>query len=235
MANCEDIRPLLGAYADAQLDALENDAVLVHLQQCGRCRQIVRDQQQVQHVLDSWQPPAVPSDAWADMGRRLRAELENKASPTVLKTRPRTDALEPTPESTPALRLVELEEPVRRAAVRPELRKAAAAAPLVTVVRIRPKRSSQRFMWVAHLVGAAAACLVLFFGLAASWTKTPQQAGPAQVVAPLKFTGTIALARPSDVTIMDIQTLDPNYNVVVDAGDTADTASVWVVPSREEG
>ena len=101
MATCEDIRPLLGAYADAQLDALETDAVVVHLEQCGRCRQTVRDQQQVQHVLDSWAPPAVEAAEWTEMGRRLRAELEGRGDPLVLKTRPRTEFLEPTPDQHP--------------------------------------------------------------------------------------------------------------------------------------
>jgi hypothetical protein len=41
-----------------------------------------------------------------------------------------------------------------------------------------------------------------------------------------------ALARADDVTIMDIQTMDPHYNVVLYAGDAADVAAVWVVPAN---
>jgi hypothetical protein len=241
MTNCEEVRPLLGAYADAQLGPLENDAVILHLEQCARCRQIVRDQQQVQHVLDSWQPPAVSNPAWAEMGKRLRTEFEGKAPPQVLKTRPHTDALEPTPTSTPALRLDEVRRaPARDTDVaRPDPRRfpakptpAPAAAPVVSVVRIRPKKPAQRFTWLAHLAGAAAAILVLVFALTSTWTETTK---PPIVQVAVTFSGPIALAQPGDVTIMDIQTLDPDYNVVVDTGDTSEAASVWVVSSREEG
>jgi hypothetical protein len=126
MALCEDIRPILGAYADGQLSPVENDAVVVHLEECGRCRQIVRDQQQVQHVLDSWAVPAISGAEWTEMGKRLRAEFEGAGESRVLKTRPHTEALEPTPVSTPALRPDEVREtPPRRAAetLRPEARR----------------------------------------------------------------------------------------------------------------
>jgi anti-sigma factor RsiW len=241
MTNCEEVRPLLGAYADAQLGPLESDAVVVHLEQCGRCRQIVRDQQQVQHVLDSWQPPAVSNQAWAEMGKRLRTELEGKAAPQVLKTRSHTDALESTPASTPTLRLDEARRTPSRNTdlARPEPRRwsakptpAPAAAPVISVVRVRPKRPAPRFTWVAHLAGAAAAVLVLFFALTSNWTET---AKPPATPLPVTFSGPIALAQPGDVTILDVQTLDPDYNVVVDTGDASEAATVWVVLSREEG
>jgi len=228
VAHCEEIRPLLGAYADGELDPIESDAVVAHLQQCGRCRQVVRDQQQAQHVFDSYQPPPVAASEWAAIGRRLRAELEGKGEPRVLKTRSRSEALEPTPVSTPALRPDEVRSEFRRDPdlKRPPSRPWAAAPPAaapLTILRPKPTRRHARNAWVAHAFGAAAAVFVVFLGLASPWL-TPDD----ETIEP------IVLAKPQDVIIMDIQTMDPDYNVVLYAGDAADVAALWVILNRRD-
>jgi hypothetical protein len=238
MTSCEDIRPILGAYADGQLSALENDAVVVHLEECGRCRQIVRDQQQVQHVLDAWALPAVSGAEWAEMGKRLRAELEEKGDPIVLKTRPHTEALDATPVSTPALAPDEVREPPQRPAepVRPAARRWWAktpaktpAAPTIlktTVVRV-PSHRALRFRWVAHGLGAAAAALLVYVS-AVSYNPEPVAPTPSPVKPPVEA---YALAQPLDVDVMDIEMLDPQYNVGVSGGDASEAVRVWVVLS----
>jgi len=237
VAHCEETRPLLGAYADGELDPIESDAVVAHLQQCGRCRQVVRDQQQAQHVFDSYQPPPVAASEWAEIGRRLRAELEGKGEPRVLKTRSRSEALEPTPVSTPALRPDEVRSARAAPADRSEFRRdpdlkrppsrpwaaaPPAAAPLA-ILRPKPTRRHARNAWVAHAFGAAAAVFVVFLSLASPWL-TPDD----ETIAP------IVLAKPQDVIIMDIQTMDPDYNVVLYAGDAADVAAIWVILNRRD-
>ena len=230
MANCEEIRPLLGAYADGELDPIESDAVVGHLQSCGRCRQIVRDQQQAQHVFDSYQPPPVAASEWAAIGRRLRAELEGKGEPRVLKTRSRSEALEPTPVSTSALRPDEVRSEFRRNLdlKRPPSRPWAAAPPPaaapLAILRPKPTRRHARNAWVAHAIGAAAAVFIVFLGLTSS-RLTPDD---EMRIAP------IVLAKPQDVIIMDIQTMDPDYNVVLYAGDAADVAALWVILNRRD-
>lgn len=239
MANCEEIRPLLGAYADGELDPIESDAVVAHLEQCGRCRQVVRDQQQAQHVFDSYQPPPVAAAEWTRIGRRLRAELEGKGEPLVLKTRSHSEALEPTPVAMPALAPDEVRSakaaPADRSEFRrdPELKRPTsrpwsaspppAAAPL-SILRTRAPRHHARRAWVAHALGAAAAAFVIFLALAPAWFVP----GNEEAIGP------ITLARPQDVVIMDVQTTDPDYNVVLYAGDAADVAAIWVVPIRQD-
>jgi hypothetical protein len=248
MASCDDIRPLLGAYADDQLDPVEADAVILHLEQCARCRQTVRDQQRVQHVMDSWQPPAVNDQEWAEMGRRLRAELEGRGQPLVLKTLPRTESLESTPVSTPALNPAEVREPFRRDAERPLTKPRQwwgkkstpsfapqGPAPATSILRVPPSRPQGRFNWVPHVVGAAAAGLILFVGAAAHWLE-PKPIPVPEPVAALTAAdfGPIALARPQDVAILNVQTMDPDYNVIIDAGNASDAATVQVIPSAGE-
>jgi len=239
MATCDDVRPLLGAYADKELEALEADAVATHLEQCGRCRQTVRDQQRVQHVLAGGEPPPVPDYRWDEIGKRLRAELEGTGKPAVLKTRPRIESLEPTPVSTPSLRAEELATPFARV---PEAPRAAPRAPStacppfggtarppsVTVLRVRPRRYRDRFGWAAHAVGAVAATLIIALGMAS------MQMGPG-LPAPAAALGPIALAGPKDVAIMNVEMTDPGYELVVSSGDADDVVTIYVVPARGSG
>ena len=246
MATCDDVRPLLGAYADKELEALEADAVATHLEQCGRCRQTVRDQQRVQHVLACGEPPPVPDYRWAEIGKRLRAELEGTGKPAVLKTRPRIESLEPTPVSTPSLRAEELATPFARVPEPPRAVPRApgtacppfggtARPPSVTVLRVRPRRYRDRFGWVAHAVGAVAATLILALGMASMQMEpglpAPARTGPYWAAA----LGPIALAGPKDVDIMNVEMTDPGYELVVSSGDADDVVTIYVVPARGSG
>ncbi len=223
--NCDEARTMLAAYADGELSSLENEAIIAHLARCGRCRQTVRDQQRVQHVLDSYQPPPVDDDAWNGMARRLRSELAGKGEPLQLKTRPRIEGLDPTPVVPPTLAGEEPPRPVRtvrevpaptvrtRAAVRPT------ASPMMTTVGVRPRRVRSSFGWVAHLAGAAAAAAVVALGLASLWMHAPP---------PLESD---ALARQGDVTILAIET-DANYSLILRSGDTSDVVTLRVQPDE---
>lgn len=73
---CNEARTMLAGLADDELTPVEREAVAVHLERCGRCRQRVLDQQRVQHVLESYTPPEVPEERWDAIGKRLRAELQ---------------------------------------------------------------------------------------------------------------------------------------------------------------
>lgn len=245
MATCDDVRPLLGAYADKELEALEAEAVATHLEQCGRCRQIVRDQQHVQHVLASWHPPSVPDYRWAEIGKRLRAELEGKGKSAVLKTRPRIESLEPTPVSTPTLRAEELATPFARVPEPPRVAPRApstacspfgttARPPSVTVLRVRPRRYRDRLGWVAHAVGAVAATLILALGMASMQTG-PGRPAPVAPASPVAAIGPIALAGPRDVDILNVEMTDPGYELIVSAGDANEVVTVYVVPARDSG
>jgi len=229
MSNCEEFRPLLGAYADGQLEPIEADAVAAHVEQCGRCRQTFREQQRVQHVFDAYQPPAVSEARWVEMAKRLKAELEGQHA--TLKTRSRVEALEPTPQAQPSLQAEETRPRPPRAAEppRPAPRSRPTAAPATTapavlrVLKVRPRRHRARFGWVAHIAGAVAAAVIIAISLHSVWME------------PDASVGLIALARPQDVAILNIETLDPDYNVIIDTGDASEAAVVWVVPSQGEG
>ena len=223
--NCDEARTMLAAYADGELSSLENEAVIAHLARCGRCRQTVRDQQQVQHVLDSYPPPPVDNDAWNDMARRLRSELAGKGEPLQLKTRPRIEGLEPTPLVPPTLAGEEAPRPVRtvREVPAPTVRTRAAAGPVptsvMTTLGARSRGVRSPFGWVAHLAGAAAAAAVVALGLASLWTHAPPPLEPG------------ALARQGDVTILAIET-DANYSIILRAGDTSDIVTLRVEPEE---
>jgi len=227
--NCDEVKPMLGGYADGQLSPIETDAVASHLEACGRCRQIVRDQQRVQHVLGAYRPPAVPDQRWNEMGKRLRAELDGTGEPIVLKTRARTETLDPTPQPQMAVGRDEKPAAARSArpapapSPRPRAPRPAGAPPSLTVMQVRARRGRHApFGWVAHVVGALAAALVILFGLAAVWQDRALPLGPS------------TLARQDDVAIMEMQMTDPDYSVVVFAGDATDGAAVWVVPSEAQ-
>ena len=243
MTSCDEIRSTLAAYADGQLSALENDAAIAHLEQCGRCRQIVRDQQRVQRVLDAYQPPAVNDAQWNDMARRLRHELEGKGEKVTLKTRSRVEALEPTPVAMKSLAPEEVRAPMRPAempqpAARPRSPTLAVMVPSVTVFRVHARRRTSRFGWVAHMAGMAAAAAVVALAMRnvdlnppAAPAKAPEAPIVVAMKPPPKLDATV-LARQGDVDIIEIDTLAPGYNVTVYSGNPDDVIAVWVVPAQ---
>jgi anti-sigma factor RsiW len=225
MLTCNQTRPLLAGFADGELQAVEREAVAAHLETCGRCRQRVLDQQHVQHVLESYTPPAVGERQWTAIGKRLRSELEGTGLKAVLKTRARVESLGETPveekeddEQTPVTAAglpASLRPPTPRTGQRPT----ALPLPGTTAAAAHAKRRRVRHKWVAHLVGALAASVILIMGLALLWeTGTP----------PLP---TQAMALQKDVKILDVQMLDPDYTVVLNVGDADDVAGIWVIPA----
>jgi hypothetical protein len=218
--NCEEIKTLLAGYADNELSPIEKDAVGSHVEQCGRCRQIVLDQQRVHHVLNAYQPPPVSEESWNDIARHLKTEMTGKSDPAVLKTRTRVEGLDPTPASQAALRPDETALSARQAAPRPRLTTTVSSGPTpaILVPRLRKRRAA--FGWVAHAVGALAACLVIGIGMAAFWTDRAPPIEPGN------------LAHQKDVVIMDFEVLDKSYSVALNAGDSDDVASVWLLPDE---
>ncbi len=91
--DCEQLKPLLAAYADGELEALEAETVEAHIAECGRCRQLVHDQQRMQHVLASCAVPAVEASRWSAMAGVLKEELEGQGEPRELKTHIPAEAL----------------------------------------------------------------------------------------------------------------------------------------------
>ena len=233
MITCDDLRPMLAGYVDGQLSALEAEVVAAHLEQCGRCRQTLRDQQQVQYVLDADRPPEVADDRWEEIGKRLRAELEGTGERIVLKTRSRIETLLTSPP--PALQDVEPAPPARpteppspAAPLPPTTFKSPAVRPAarLRLGEARLRRGKARFVWVAHAIGALAAALLIALGLAPLLLQ-----GPSSTVVQAPAIEPDTLARRNDVVIMEVQTMAPNYNVILYAGDAADVAAVWVVPT----
>ena len=242
MATCDEVKPMLGALADKELSPLEADAVAIHLEQCSRCRQIVREQQRVQHVLNSFQPPPVAEGRWDQLGKRLRAEFEGKGTPAKLKTRTRIASLEPTPMSVPSLRAEEMAAPFQRGPEppRPMVRVPSTTArpPAVRVMKVRPVRRRDGFAWVAHVVGAVAATIIIAIAMVPAYLSPVPAAppsAPVTTVATVAPTGPIALAGPEDVSILDVEMTVPGYNLIVSGGDADDVAAVLVVPSKGNG
>jgi anti-sigma factor RsiW len=188
MLSCSQTRPLLAGFADDELQAVEREAVAAHLETCGRCRQRVLDQQHVQHVLESYTPPPVSERGWATLGRRLRNELEGTGLKAVLKTQARVESLEETPaedaedEDETTVTAAGLPDSVRPPIVRTGQRPTALPLPGTAASAARAKRRQVRHKWVAHVVGALAASVIVVLGLALLWdTGTPTS--PTQALA----------------------------------------------------
>jgi len=229
--DCDEAKTMLAGYADRELSSLENEGLAAHLEQCGRCRQVVLDQQRIQHVLDSYEMPPVEEKDWSGIGKALKAELEGKGEPVALKTRPRIEGLDPTPEVLPPVAAEEETPPAAARAPASEAPAPAARAPgagaaprapTVIPFRARPVRSRQPFRWVAHVAGAAAALLVIALGLAALWTQAAPPLAPN------------TLARQGDVAIMELET-DADYSVILYSGDTDEVVAIWVEPEGSSG
>ena len=216
--DCDEIRTMLAGYADAELTALEQEAVEAHLAHCGRCRALVADQKRVQRVLESYAPPPVPAERWSAMSRRLADELAGREHADLV-TQHRLDSLDDLEDESPA----EPDEP-RVPAARPRpLRLAASRGPGLQILGPRAKARRPRLAWVAHAVGAIAAVVFLAVGISTVLRTT--DFGPAPD----------ALATQGDVTIQEIQMLDPGYNLILFAGGPKDIAAVWVEPIETEG
>lgn len=216
--DCDEIRTMLAGYADAELAALEQEAVEAHLAHCGRCRALVADQKRVQRVLESHAPPPVPAERWSAMSRRLADELAGRKHADLV-TQHRLDSLDDLEDESPA-------EPreTREPAARPRpLRLAASRGPVLKVLGPRAKARRPRLAWVAHAVGAIAAAVLLAVGIATVLRTTDFGLAPD------------SLATQADVTIQEIQMLDPGYNLILFAGGPEDIAAVWVEPIETEG
>ncbi len=240
--NCDEAREMLAGYADGELSPVENDALAAHLQECGRCRQIVHDQQRVQHVFDQYPVPTVSEQQWADIGKRLRAELEGKAEPIDLSTRPRADTLEPEPRTEPPAEPETESEPAAEVPPEPKEptppprparevpapgpghQRAAPRQPAPTLIvhEGRPRRGPSLARWLAHAVGAAAAAAVILLSLVAMWRDR----------APPLEPGT--LARQGDVDIIEME-CDPTCSVILQTGDVGGVMAIWVEPEESNG
>jgi anti-sigma factor RsiW len=216
--DCDEIRTMLAGYADAELAALEREAVEAHLAHCGRCRALVADQKRVQRVLEFYAPPPVPAERWSAMSRRLADELAGREHADLV-TQHRLDSLDDLEDESPA-------EPreTRVPAPRPRpLRLATSRGPVLKVLGPRAKARRPRFAWVAHAVGATAAAVLITVGIATVLRTTDFGLAPD------------ALATQADITIHEIQMLDPGYNLILFAGGPKDIAAVWVEPIETEG
>ena len=116
-----------------------------------------------------------------------------------------------------------------------------AKPPSITVLKVRPPQRRGHLGWVAHVVGAAAATILIAVGMLPAYLYPRPAAlpgAPAAVVAraaPVMPEGPIALAGPGDVSLMDVEMTVPGYNLVVAAGDDDDVVAVLVVPSKGNG
>jgi len=223
--DCNEIRTMLAGYADAELAALEREAVEAHLAQCGRCRAMVADQKRVQRVLESYAPPPVPSERWSAMSWRLADELAGREHADLV-TQHRLDSLDDLEDESPA-------EPRERGAEAPGQVRSAKAHALAAAVTVPAGRLEKpvlrgappgaRLAWVAHAVGAIAAAVLLAVGITTVRRTTDFGLAPG------------ALATQADVTIHGIQMLDPGYTVILFAGGPEDIAAVWVEPVENQG
>jgi len=171
--DCDEVKTMLAGYADGELSLLERSTVESHLATCGRCRELVADQQRVRRVIESHAPPPVPDEKWTAMAKRLRAELGGKEHAT-LKTQSRIDSLDERPDEKPA----EPQDAPRKrggethAAPRftgPLAGRALAPLrpPSISVLKARPKKRRPRFAVVAHVAGALAASALVALSLTA--------------------------------------------------------------------
>jgi len=239
--NCDEAKEMLAGYADGELSPVENDAIAVHLEQCGRCRQAVHDQQRVQYVLAQYDPPLVSEAVWEEVGRQLRAELVGDAEPTELKTLPPTQDTDPTPavelppEPEPESPTVKaLDEALGDLPAAPAGRPArevpapgpagpAARRPAAAMTVQRRRRAGPILMgWTAHLAGLAAAAAIILLSLAALLLDRAPPLEPA------------ALARAADVDIMELE-CDPTCNVVLHTGDVDGVMAIWLEPEDPNG
>jgi anti-sigma factor RsiW len=227
--DCDEIRTMLAGYADAELAALEREAVEAHLAHCGRCRALVADQKRVQRVLESNAPPLVPAERWSAMSRRLADELAGREHADLV-TQPRLDSLDDLEDESPA-EPRETRAPGTEAPGQARSAMAHALAGNVTArsrgrlekLTLRGAARRPRFAWVAHAVGAIAAAVLFAVGIATVLRTTDFGLAPD------------ALATQADITIHEIQMLDPGYNLILFAGGPKDIAAVWVEPIETEG
>ena len=216
--DCDEIRTMLAGYADGELAALERETVEAHLAHCGPCRALLADQKRVQRVLESYAPPPVPAERWSAMSRHLAGELAGREH-TDLVTQHRLDSLDDLEDKSPS-EARKTREPAARP--RPP-RLAASRGPVLKVLGPLAKGRRPRFAWVAHAVGAIAAAVLIAVGIATVLRTTDFGLAPD------------ALATQADVTIHEIQMLDPGYNLILFAGGPKDIAAVWVEPIETEG
>jgi len=239
--NCDEAREMLAGYADGELSPVENDALAAHLQECGRCRQIVHDQQRVQHVFDQYPVPAVADDEWSTIGKALRTELAGEGEGVALKTEPLTDALPsaapepeppapPEPSETPAPEAEAAPPPpapprpareVPAPGPGPDRTAARQPTPTLIVHRGRPRAHPTPLRWVAHVVGLAAAAAVVLLSLADLWLDRAPPLEPA------------ALARQGDVEILEME-VDPACSVVLDTSGADHVMAIWVEPEVQD-
>lgn len=73
-------REVLHAYSAGELDPAQRVVVERHLESCGRCSAALAEADALRAVLVASEPPPLDDLAWQRMQRRVRAELERRAS-----------------------------------------------------------------------------------------------------------------------------------------------------------
>jgi anti-sigma factor RsiW len=222
--DCDEIRTMLAGYADGELAALEQEAVEAHLAHCGPCRALLADQKRVQRVLESYTPPPVPAERWGAMSRHLAGELAGREHADLV-TQHRLDSLDDLEDESPSEGR-KTREPGTEAPGQARSAMAHALAGNVTArsrgrlekLTLRGAARRPRFAWVAHAVGAIAAAVLIAVGITTVLRTTDFGLAPD------------ALATQADVTIHDVEMLDPDYSVIVYAGGKKDLAFMWVEP-----
>jgi ferric-dicitrate binding protein FerR (iron transport regulator) len=80
-------REVLHAYSAGELDPAHRVVVERHLEACGRCSAALAEADALRAVLVASEPPPLDDLAWQRMQRRVRAELESRASSSAMRGR----------------------------------------------------------------------------------------------------------------------------------------------------
>jgi ferric-dicitrate binding protein FerR (iron transport regulator) len=78
-------REVLHAYSAGELDPTQRVVVERHLDACGRCAVALAEADALRAVLIAAEPPPLDDLAWQRMQRRVRAELESRASLSAMR------------------------------------------------------------------------------------------------------------------------------------------------------
>ena len=81
--NCEEAIKLVGGYLDSELDALTNEQIELHLEDCSKCREAYEAERTLVRAIRSAPYYKSPAGLSQQIQSSLRAEVDGQASQRV--------------------------------------------------------------------------------------------------------------------------------------------------------
>jgi len=78
--NCQQVQDLLPLYVGSDLEESRGQLVAAHVQSCERCSDLAREYRETRQLIQTFDPPPLTDDFYAEMRQSVWQNIENKST-----------------------------------------------------------------------------------------------------------------------------------------------------------